>query len=118
GAERLGVGDVVGIDRGGETDRDDQQEEHERRHRDLVPPQPPRSEQPRVLAGDLLACLARGRLGLGLDRLEGELGHGSSRLPRFPGESERRPRVWAPLASPLRYFTQAWSYRKYHCRLN
>jgi hypothetical protein len=51
--ERVGVRDGVRVQRGGEADRDDQQEERERRESDAVPREPARGETPRALAGDL-----------------------------------------------------------------
>jgi hypothetical protein len=51
--ERVGVRDVVRVQRGGEADGDDQQEERERRQGDAVAPEAARGETPRALAGDL-----------------------------------------------------------------
>jgi hypothetical protein len=47
------VRDVVRVERRGEADGDDQQEERERRERDPVTTQAARGEEPRVLSGDL-----------------------------------------------------------------
>jgi hypothetical protein len=51
--KRVGVGDVVRVERRGEADGDDQQEERERRERDAVTGEAARGETPRALAGDL-----------------------------------------------------------------
>jgi hypothetical protein len=47
------VRDVVRVQRRGEADGDDQQEERERRERDAVTGEAARGETPRALAGDL-----------------------------------------------------------------
>jgi hypothetical protein len=51
--ERVGVRDVVRVQRRGEADRDDQEEERKRRQRDAVPRETARGETPRAPAGDL-----------------------------------------------------------------
>jgi hypothetical protein len=56
------VREVVRVERRGEADRDDQQEEDGGGERDPVPAQAPRGEAPRAPAGDLPKRLAAGRL--------------------------------------------------------
>jgi len=80
------MGDVMCVERGGEADGDDQDEQEERRQRDAVPEQPAPGEAPRALPCELLGALA-GRETYVWFRLEGKFSRAFPPTSRTPGRA-------------------------------
>jgi hypothetical protein len=78
--ERVGVRDVVRVDRRQEADDHDQQEENDRADRDPVAHEPAPGETPGALARNLLGGLAGGESDLRF-RLVGEFSHSPLSTP-------------------------------------